>query len=77
MATGSSSVTGAEPLIRNSVVFLLGGLPSGFDLSQINAVQFQYGTSSSTPSLNAAGPTPAPSTLITFIAGAALLRRRR
>jgi hypothetical protein len=76
-ATGTSTVTGADPLIRNSVVFRLGGLPSGFDLSQINAVQFQFGTSSSTPSLNATGPIPAPSTLITFIAGAALCRRRR
>ena len=42
---GNSAVTGQFPLIQNSVVFVLGGLPAGFDPeTDVTNVEFQYGT---------------------------------
>jgi PEP-CTERM motif len=41
--TGNGGID-ATPLIINSVVFKLSGLPSDFDLSSISNVSFQYGT---------------------------------
>ena len=38
-----------NPLIRNSVVFTLGNLPSGFPLGDISNVRVQYGTSLAVP----------------------------
>ncbi|MCC6125343.1 MAG: PEP-CTERM sorting domain-containing protein [Pirellulales bacterium] len=43
-ATGNTPVTGSNALIKNSVVFTLGGLPAGADVSTLTNVQFQYGT---------------------------------
>ncbi len=44
-ATGNAPVTGANDLIKYSVVFTLSGLPDGFDPSKgISNVTFQYGT---------------------------------
>ncbi|MEX2217950.1 MAG: XDD4 family exosortase-dependent surface protein [Phycisphaerales bacterium] len=76
-ATGNTPVTGSQPLIRNEVVFRLGGLPAGFDPStRISAVTFQYGTDTgSEPSFPGI---PAPGTMaLAFAAGACCMRRRR
>jgi hypothetical protein len=43
-ATGNAKVTGSQALIKNSVIFTLGGLPTGFKLTDISNVNFQYGT---------------------------------
>lgn len=42
-ATGNPSLVGT-PLIKNSVLVTLGGLPVGFSLKDIGNVTFQYGT---------------------------------
>jgi hypothetical protein len=42
--TGNQAVTGSNALIHNSVIFTLGSLPVGFNLSSISNVRFQYGT---------------------------------
>jgi hypothetical protein len=73
-ATGNGGVTGSGGLIRNSVVFTLGNLPTDFTLDDIGpTVRFQYGTSLSEPSLfaepSAMTPVPEPST---YIAGCLL-----
>ena len=47
-STGNGGVLGNE-LTKNSVTFLLGGLPAHFSLSNIGNVTFQYGTSLSEP----------------------------
>jgi hypothetical protein len=75
-ATGNSAVTGANALIQNQVIFTLSGLPAGFDPStRITNVIFQYGTTTSEPSIPA---TPAPGGLaILGLAGAVAARRRR
>lgn len=80
-----------DPLIRNSVVFVLSGV-SGFLESAISGVSFQYGTafgepnvpSSSTSSSTSSGPpqgAPEPGTSALALLGAALiagaLRQRR
>ena len=46
-----------EGLIQNSVDFVLPGLPSGFKLSDISNVSFQYGTSLGEPNLTGFGET--------------------
>jgi hypothetical protein len=49
--TGNAPVTGDHALIKNSVIFTLGGVPVSFDPStQISNVVFQYGTDLSEPS---------------------------
>jgi len=60
--TGNTPVTGYYPLIQNSVVFTLGGLPTAFVLSAdtISDVSFQYGTSLDEPNV----PVPEPATLL-------------
>jgi hypothetical protein len=61
------------PLIKNSVVFTLSGLPSGFDPeASISEISFQYGTALDEPNI----PTPSPSSGIVFLAAFALRRRR-
>jgi hypothetical protein len=50
-STGNGGLTNSGGLIRNSVVFTLGGLPGGFSLDRISGVTFQYGTSLTEPSL--------------------------
>jgi hypothetical protein len=42
-STGNAPVL-SNPLIMNSVLITLGGLPSGFSLARIGNVTFQYGT---------------------------------
>lgn len=60
--TGNTPVTGGEgPLIKNSVIFSLGGLPQGFSETAVKNVWFQYGTALSGPSLVG---TPEPSSLV-------------
>lgn len=44
------SVTGSRPLTKDTAVFALRGLPTGFELSTIGNVRFQYGTSLTEPS---------------------------
>lgn len=65
----------ATPLIRNSVVFTLGGLPAGFDpMARISNISFQYGTGLDEPSLLV----PVPGALgLLGLGGLAAFRRRR
>lgn len=77
--TGNKAVTapGKNALIHNSVVFTLGGLPSGFDPSaSVTNVSFQYGTSLTEPNLRV----PEPGTLMLLgsgLIGVCLYRWRR
>lgn len=62
------------PLIKNSVVFTLSGLPSGFDPeARINKISFQYGTGLDEPRLDV----PAPGSAALLALGALVGRRRR
>jgi hypothetical protein len=71
-ATGNAPVTGGFPLIHNSVIFTLTGLPPGFDpANSITRVWWQYGTSLSE------GGFPEPATIGMLIIGLAAVRRRR
>lgn len=65
----------SNALVRNQIVFVLSGLPLGFDPStSISNLTFQYGTSFDEPSIRV----PAPgSALIVAAASAIPLRRRR
>lgn len=73
--TGNSPVTGPNAFIKNSVVFTLSGLPSGFDpAASITDVSFQYGTSLAEPRITV--PAPGSLALVTLI-GLAAARRRR
>jgi hypothetical protein len=49
-ATGNTPVTGANALIKNSVVFTLSGMPEGCTTNDISNVWFQYGTALTDPS---------------------------
>lgn len=73
-ATGNGGVTGAEGLIKNSVVFTLSGLPQNFDLNRIVDVFFLYGTAIGEGGFHA--PTPGAAALL-GLGGVAMLRRRR
>ena len=53
-STGNAAVTGTE-LTKNSVSFVLSGLPVGFTTSSITNVTFQYGTSLTEPSVPGGG----------------------
>jgi hypothetical protein len=68
-------VTGGHALIKNSVVFTLGGVGSNFDLSRIGNVSFQYGTDLSEPNIRV--PAPSTAALMGLGAAASLRRRRR
>jgi hypothetical protein len=73
-ATGNTPVTGTNALIKNSVEFMLSGIPAGFDPSTaIYNVHFQYGTALSDPLLHS----PEPATLILLACGAVVAFRRR
>lgn len=69
--TGNRSVTGRSPLVSNSVLFELAGLPGDFVLDgNISSVRFNYGSNFS--------PVPEPSTLVLMVlGGAATFMRRR
>jgi len=73
-ATGNTPVTGANALIKDTVVFTLGGLPAGFNPGRITNVSFQYGTALDEP--NVPG-TPAPASAVLGAMGLALAARRR
>jgi hypothetical protein len=70
--TGNAPVTGDNALIRNTVVFRLSGVPSGFDPStQIGNVAWQYGTTLADPHI------PEPASVILLAVSGLLLRRFR
>jgi hypothetical protein len=76
-ATGNSAVTGDNALIKNQVVFTLGGLPPGFDpFTSVTSVAFQYGTAIGTESNFPGRPVPEPAPLA-LLAGAGLIFARR
>jgi hypothetical protein len=66
-ATGNQKVTGSQALIQNQVVFTLSGLPSGFDVSSISNVSFQYGTALNEPNISV------PDASIVLLLGSSLL----
>lgn len=68
--TGNTPVTGVNALIKYSVVFMLGGIGSDFDLGRIYNVNWQYGTD-----LEEGPNTPAPGVL--GLLGLALVAARR
>lgn len=70
--TGNTPVTGGVPLIQNSVVFRLSGLPQNFNLNGITNPWFQYGTDLSEPRIN-----PAPGSLALLGLGGLIVGRRR
>jgi len=78
VATGNTGVTGAGGEIKNSVVFTLSGIPSGFDPSATDAItkiSFQYGTALTEPNVpgggggGGGGSVPEPSTIVLLGAG--------
>ena len=78
ISSGNAKVTGKVPLIQDSVVFELSGLPAGFDPStDIYDVTFQYGTSLGETTV------PEPGTLLLLgsglvsLAGYGRFRRRK
>ncbi len=77
-ATGNAPMTGANALIKNSVVVRLGGIPTGLDLNRIDEVWFQYGTDLCDPAFWGE-PIPAPGAAVVLAMGglAACARRRR
>lgn len=64
------------PLIRNSVVFTLSGLPTGFDLARISGVVIQYGSSLSEPQ-DTTTLVPTPGALALMGMGGLVASRRR
>jgi len=76
VTTGNSVVTGDVPLIQQTVVFTLSGLPAGFDPStSINSISFQYGTALTDPNVPYV---PGPASGAIALSGVlALVRRRR
>lgn len=74
--TGNAAVTGTNALIKNSVIFTLGGLPTDFDLNTISSVTFQYGTSLTEPSFQVPEPAPLAMIGLALTAFAALRRRK-
>jgi hypothetical protein len=78
-ASGNWAVTGKDPLIRNSVVLTLTGLPAGFELSGLSNVSFQYGSALTDPNIPAHAPEPGSLALVLLglglLAGGALRRK--
>jgi len=72
-ATGNAPVTGGNALIKNSVDFILSGLPGGFDPSTgITNVLFQYGTGLEEPTIPGnppSNPVPEPGTMLLLGSG--------
>ena len=61
---GNATVTGGEELIKNAVVFMLSGLPVGYELTGISDVWFQYGTSWDQPGFPGDPPGDPPGSVI-------------
>lgn len=75
--TGNGGVLGT-PLIKNSVVFVLGNLPSGFSLEQIGKVYMQYGTKLDEPRDEGFPKIPTPGAVALLgLGGMVTLRGRR
>lgn len=78
-ALGNWPVTGKDPLIKNSVVFTLSGLPENFQLSGISNVSFQYSTDLEDPGITTHTPEPGSVALaligFTLLFGGALRRK--
>lgn len=74
-ATGNGGLLGT-PLIKNSVVFTLGGIGQNFNLADIGNVSFQYGTDLSEPNVQAS-PTPGALALLGMAGLGARSRRRK
>lgn len=70
-AAGNAAVTGANPLIKNEVVFVLSGLPDGFSVASISNVNWQYGTALDEPNI------PEPASIALLVVGALGMIRRR
>ena len=51
VATSQAKQLFNHPLIKNTISFMLSGLPNGFSESSISNVRFQYGTSLTEPSI--------------------------
>lgn len=74
-ATANGGLAG-EAIIKNEVVFTLGGLPTGFDVNRIGNVLFLYGTAYGEGEFT--GQVPAPSAIAVLgLGGLAAARRRR
>ena len=72
-STGNTPVTGTNALIKNAVVYTLGGLPDGFLLSSISNVRFQYGTDLSEPSFPGSGVLTVDASSTVTLLGAGLI----
>lgn len=72
--TANGGLSG-EAIIKNEVVFTLGGLPSGFDLSRIGNVLFLYGTAYGEGEFP--GEVPAPGAIALLGMGGLMAARRR
>lgn len=80
LATGNNQVTGRVPLVKDSMVLTLNGLPEDFILTpqSISNVAFQYGTDLSEPRFNAPpADVPEPMTMSLIVLGAGLLLCKR
>lgn len=70
LLTGNSPVTGDFALIKNSVIFQLGGLSTGFILDEttITDFSFQYGTALTDPNIPS-NPVPEPASMLLLGSG--------
>ena len=74
ISTGNGGVIGSGGLIKNAVVFRLGGAGANFDLNRINNVLFIYGTAIGEGEIPGA---PTPGAALLLAAGGAMIATRR
>jgi hypothetical protein len=80
LATGNNGVLNSGGLIKNGVIFRLGGAGANFDLARITDVLFIYGTAIGEGELEGElppVPTPGAAALLTVGMGLMVTRRRR